>query len=156
LIEEVAKVIAINATQITVESTIKSACSGCQQVDQCGSGQVAKAIPQKRLCATLTSALALNVGDDVLLGISEQALLTSAWQVYFLPLLGLILWSAAGQWLMLNHGVHELFALALGILGGYLGFRLASFWQHKCAMQHAIQPIIVKVLPKSITVAEIE
>jgi len=55
MIEEQATVVAINDNNVTVTSDIKSACSGCQQVDNCGSGQVAKAFPQKKLSMNLIS-----------------------------------------------------------------------------------------------------
>ena len=48
MIEEQARVIAIDKNKITVESIVKSSCSGCQQIDSCGSGQIAKAIPHKK------------------------------------------------------------------------------------------------------------
>ena len=60
MIEEQATVTFIDDDNVTVTSDIKSACGGCQQIDNCGSGQVAKAFPQKKLSLTLKSPLALN------------------------------------------------------------------------------------------------
>ncbi len=90
MIEENATVIAIDNDKIIVESQVKSTCSSCQQVDNCGSGQVAKAIPHRKLTVKLENHLNLTIGDLVVLGIPEHQLLKSAWQVYFMPLLGLL------------------------------------------------------------------
>ena len=102
MIKELANVVDIKAGQVTVTSQIKSSCSGCAQVDTCGSGQIAKALPQAKLTLTLPydiriTGVPLNKGDCVVLAIPEKHVLSSAGQVYLLPLLGLISFSAIGQ-----------------------------------------------------------
>ena len=42
MIEETARVISVIENQIVVEGLVKSSCSGCQQLESCGSGQIAK------------------------------------------------------------------------------------------------------------------
>lgn len=156
MIEELATVVAINnqASEqytVTVESQIKSTCSGCKQVDNCGSGQVSKAIPQRRLRLDVSTDKALSIGDIVVLGLSEKNLLSTAWQVYLWPLIGLISFSSLGQWLM-GVGIfsHELFALAIGLVGGYLGFRLAKFWQTFGKNTLALMPKIIRIVPQEL------
>ncbi|MGB1261900.1 MAG: SoxR reducing system RseC family protein [Cognaticolwellia sp.] len=156
MIEEKARVVAIDNDDITVVSNIKSACSGCQQVDNCGSGQVAKAFPQKKLSLTLKSSLPLALGDDVVLGLNESALLQSAWQVYLWPLLGLLLASWLGQWLVNNEiFVHELLAIALGIAGGFCGFILAKRQQVNSATCAKLAPKILRRENQNIAITEI-
>ena len=153
MIKELANVVAIDAGQVTVTSQIKSGCSGCAQVDTCGSGQVAKALPQAKLTLTLpydvdTLGHALVIGDCVVLAIPEKHVLSSAGQVYLLPLLGLITFSGIGQWLFKQQILaHELIALALGVSGGYLGYRLAKFNQKHSKQSENLQPKIIEVLP---------
>jgi len=159
--EELATVTAINAEQITVISKIKSSCNSCSQLDTCASGQVAKAIPHKSLSFTLPKPQSLenqtiNVGDCVVLTLPEADLLQSAWQVYMLPVLGLFSFSALGQWLKLE-GIlpHELMALALGVFGGYVGYRFAKFFQNQPSNRARLQPKILRVLPKSLNVTNV-
>ncbi|MEY8252087.1 MAG: SoxR reducing system RseC family protein [Colwellia sp.] len=153
MIKELANVVAIEAGQVTVTSQIKSTCSGCAQVDTCGSGQIAKALPQAKLTLTLPydiNAIGKNLkqGDCVVLALPEKHILSSAGQVYLLPLLGLITFSAVGQWLLKQQILpHELFALGLGITGGYLGYRLAKFQQKQGKQSENLQPKIIEVLP---------
>ncbi len=155
MIKELAIVTAINAKQITVTSKIKSTCSSCTQVDSCGSGQVAKALPQAKLTLTLDydesdMNRGLALGDCVVLAIPENYVLSSAGQVYLLPLLGLILFSSIGQWLFTLQLIsHELVGLALGLAGGYLGYRLAKFLQKYGKHSIKLQPQIIEVLPSS-------
>lgn len=153
MIKELANVVAIGVGEITVTSQIKSSCGGCAQVDTCGSGQVAKALPQAKLTLTLpydTNAQknTLKLGDSVMLALPEKHVLSSAGQVYLLPLFGLITGSAIGQWLLKQQVFsHELFALALGVAGGYLGYRFAKFQQKQGKKSACLQPEIIAVLP---------
>ncbi|MGB1198182.1 MAG: SoxR reducing system RseC family protein [Thalassotalea sp.] len=157
MIEENARVTAVNGnSNITVISEIKSTCSSCQQVDTCGSGQVAKAFPQKHLELNLTCYLPVKVGDNVVLGLSEKMLLSSAWQVYCLPLLGLFIFSFIGQWLVTQQLFsHELWAVLLGVVGGYLGFLLAKYYQQQSKRQQALAPVVLRIAPKNILITEI-
>ena len=159
--EELATVTAINNGEITVVSQIKSTCNSCSQVDTCASGQVAKAIPHKRLSFSLYKPASLTnqpieVGDCVVLTVPEVDVLQSAWQVYLLPVFGLFSFSALGQWLVQKSVLtHELIALLIGLLGGYLGYRLAKKLQSDPTKRKRLQPEILRVLPKPIDVADI-
>lgn len=159
--EEFATVTAINDNKITLISQVKSTCNSCSQVDSCASGQVAKAIPKKTLSFTLTKPKELdhkviNVGDCVVLTVPEIDVLQSAWQVYLLPVFGLFSFSAFSQWLLEMQVLpHELVALAIGIVGGYLGYRLAKRIQNNPGKQKSLQPQILKVLAKPIDMTNI-
>ncbi len=152
--EELATVTAIDNEYITVVSQIKSSCSNCAQVDACASGQVAKAIPHKALSFTLLKPKSLAqqsiiVGDCVVLTLPETDVLQSAWQVYLLPIFGLFSFSAFGQWLK-QQGLltHELMALAIGLAGGYLGYRVAKYLQNQPNKIAKLQPKILRILAK--------
>lgn len=159
--EELATITAIDDDNITVVSQVKSTCNSCAQIDSCANGQVAKAIPQKKLSFTLSKPKQLenqtiHVGDGVVLTVPEVDVLQSAWQVYLLPILGLCSFSALGQWLIEEQVLtHELMGLTLGVAGGYLGYRLAKRLQNNPNKLMALQPKISRILPKSIKVDNI-
>lgn len=167
MIEENATVVSIHlaanetadyivSNKITVESAIKSSCSGCKQVDNCGSGQVAKAFPQPKLRLDLYTDLPVKIGDTVVIGLSDKHLLLSAWQVYFWPLLGLAIASVLGQWFVENEIFsHELIAIAFGVFGGYLGFCLARYQQKRGKYCDLLIPRILRINPSSINIVEI-
>lgn len=145
MIEESGTVVAIETNNITVTSEIKSACSGCQQVDNCGSGQVAKAFPQKKLSFTLNSTIPVQLGDKVIIGLNESALLTSAWQVYLWPVLGLLIAAWLGQLLINNQYFnHEIFAIVFSFVGGYIGFFLAKQQQNKLHNSAELSPKLLR------------
>ncbi|WP_440874388.1 SoxR reducing system RseC family protein [Thalassotalea sp. PLHSN55] len=145
MIEELAVVTEIGTDHVTVESEVKSTCSSCQQVNSCASGQVARAIPQKKLIVKLETSLSLNIGDKVVIGIVEKALLSTAIQAYLWPLVGLIAFSGVGQYFH-SQAIfsHELYALAFGILGGVLGFWVAKVQLAKQARQNNLIPKLLR------------
>ena len=150
MIEEVAKVVEVDGQIATVTSRAKSACSGCEQVESCGSGQVAKAFSHKDLTLKLETNLSIKSGDTVVIGISEQCILESAWQVYLWPLIGLIVSAALGQWLVERALFsHELYGVVLGLAGGYLGYRLARYKQTSGRNADVLAPKILRILHAS-------
>jgi len=152
MIEELASVVAIKSIDglgkqvIVVESNIKSSCGGCKQIDSCGSGQIAKAIPQRKLSVEISTNLPVKIGDVLVLGLSEKSILKSAGQVYLWPLIGLISSSAFGQWLVQKAILpSEPYAIVLGFLGGYLGYRLAKHYQQNAKNASALMPKILRI-----------
>ena len=132
--------------QVIVESLVKSTCSQCQQVDTCGSGQVAKALPHKTLSLAINTPDAYKVGDEVIIAIPEQALLSVAWQVYLLPILGLIIAGGLGQYLFTQaHLVTaEWQAIFMALAGGIGGHKLAKWRQKDSKQNKALAPQILQ------------
>lgn len=157
MIEEFADVVAVDGVNVTLVSQVKSSCGGCSQVKSCGSGQVAQAIPQRKLKLVIpyqadNKNLSLIVGDSVVLGLPEVDMLTSAGQVYLLPLVGLLLFSGLGEWFVIKELFsHELLGLTFGGIGGYLGYRLAKYTQKKNEKSEKLQPQILRKLVSNIT-----
>lgn len=156
MIEEIATVIAIQGNKITVKSTIKSTCHTCHQQEECGSGQIAKAIPHKALTTELENHNPhLRVGDEVVIGLSEKSLMSSALQVYLLPLMGLIICASIGQFLVVEKlFMHELMALVLALVGGVFGFLIAKKRQQDLSVQANLQPKLLRKCADIITVSE--
>lgn len=153
MIEEIATVVAVDNNQITVKSTVKSTCHSCVQGDDCGSGIVAKAIPQKALEVAIESDMPAKVGDQVVLGIPEQQLMATALQVYLWPLIGLMLFAGLGQYFLQQSIInHELLAVLFAVVGGYLGFLLARYRQSRDDRRQWLQPKILRNLTQQIPV----
>ena len=159
MMEEKATIVAMNKDTITLASDVKSSCSSCAQSTTCSSGQVAKAFPHRTLEFSIpfshTKHAHLTLGDQVTVALPEIDVLKSAWQVYLYPIIGLISFSLVSQ-LLQNTGVlndilngllnHELFALLVGITGGYLGFRLARYLQNNNNLKLKLCPKIISTV----------
>ncbi|NMP29967.1 SoxR reducing system RseC family protein [Thalassotalea sp. M1531] len=151
--EELATVVDLKPDCVVVQSQVKSSCSQCQQVDNCGSGQVAKAFPQPKLMLEIPTQEAFDIGDKVLISIPEQALLSVAWQVYLWPILGLIGFAAIAQFGFFNNGtISEGFVILFALLGGYLGFKFAKHRVSQHEVDKALQPQIKQKVSASLAV----
>lgn len=145
--DEMAVVREVHPGQIVVESKVKSTCSQCQQVDSCASGQVASALPHKTLSVMIDTHEDVEdyiIGEQVIISIPENTLLSVAWQVYLLPLFGLIIAGGFGQYLFsqslwLNA---EWQAILLSLFGGYLGHYIAKWLQSKAGIDKTLVPEI--------------
>ncbi|MFM5296978.1 SoxR reducing system RseC family protein [Aeromonas veronii] len=130
--EELATVVAIEGDHAWVECERRSACSGCQQQSNCGTGTLAKAFPLKapRLRVRLTAEV--RVGQQVRLGIPQESLLRGAALVYVLPLFCLLAGALLGQlWLVPLLSGGEGVTILCCLLGGVLGFLLVRYFSNR-------------------------
>ncbi len=151
MIEERAIVTQVLSDAVVIESVVKSSCTQCQQVDKCGNGQVAKALPQKNLSLTIPTSEKFSVGDEVLIAIPEQYLLKSAWQVYMWPMMGLISFAGFGQFMLNSQWLsHEWQVIVLAIIGGFIGSKTAKWWQISSGLQEKLMPKITGKISKEL------
>ncbi len=126
MIEEPGIVVAVDADGVWVATQRKTTCGSCSAKAACGQGLLnSLSADKKPHTLKVRSDLQLREGDQVVLAISQQALVRSAFLVYMLPLfmmfvaaLAVDALSASEPWII--------FAAALGFLGGALWVRLYS------------------------------
>ena len=156
MIEERAIVKQVLTGAIEIESVVKSSCSQCHQVENCGNGQVAKALPQKKLLLIIPTTEQFIVGDEVTIAIPEQYLLKSAWQVYMWPLIGVISFAGVGQLLYQNQLItHELLVVSLSVIGGVIGSKFARWWQGYSGLHNKLVPKIMERMPKELQISSL-
>ena len=130
--EELATVVAIEGDHVWVECERRSACSGCQQQSNCGTGTVAKAFPLRAQRLRVKMTTEVGVGQQIRLGIPQQSLLRGAALVDVLPLFCLLAGALLGQlWLapLLLGG--EGITILCCLLGGGLGFLLVRYFSNR-------------------------
>lgn len=92
MIEEAAKIIAIQGKQLLIQAQPSSACGSCQARNACGQGLLSKYFNQTPgqllIDNQLNSGESLNltVGDEVIIGIEEGSVLSGAFFAYLLPM----------------------------------------------------------------------
>lgn len=142
MIEEIATVSAVYDGEVEVVCFSKSACGQCKQNSHCGTGIVSKALPGKDHRFTIVTDLPLTVGEQVRIGIPEHNLITSAMLVYLFPLLLLL---AGALLASAGFGLGDGGTITGAILGGLLGFVLASRWAGRSGRLHT-EPVIIAAL----------
>ncbi len=144
MIEETAYVVAVDSQGVWVETQRQSACGQCAARKGCGTAVLGKALGKKRnrvLVANPNQA-PVQVGDQVLIGIDESALVRGSMAVYLVPLLSFFLFGVLGQTLAsrLMPGSGEGLSILFSLLGLLLGF----LWARRYARgDQRYQPVIL-------------
>ena len=132
MIEQQARVVAVD-TVIRLETRRKSSCEGCAARRGCGHGLLDAAGSSRSVYFELPRDAApadVAVGDELVLGLPEDAVLRASMRVYLLPLLGMLGGTLLGG-LVLSSGdlgavIGALAGLASGIMTGRLQDARAS------------------------------
>lgn len=120
MITETGTVIALKGEQAWVQTIRQSACENCSARSGCGQRVLASASGGRANQVLVHNTVSAQVGDDVTLGIDEQALLSASLMVYALPLLLMVLASIAGH--RLSGGMDA------GAIAGAVTGLAAGFW----------------------------
>lgn len=114
MITETGKVVAVRGNQVWVQTIRTSACQQCAARHGCGQKALASVTGGRANRILVANSVAARVGDEVVIGIPEEALLGASFLAYAVPLLGLVAGSLAGHAM---GGSGDLPALAGGIAG---------------------------------------
>ena len=152
MIEEHAQVVALNAEGVWVETQRRTACGQCSANKGCGTATLAKVLGNKRsrVRALNPKATSVAVGDEVIIGIDEQALVRGSLAVYTVPLLSLFVFGLLGQLLgtQLLFGDSEWLSIGFSIFGLVLGFAWVRRFTGRIASDERYQPVLLRpVLP---------
>ena len=124
MIEEEAVVASIVDGQVWIEKERATACGSCAH--RCATGVVEdhwNSI-QKKIRLKVISSIDLNVGDRVLVGIPENAIVSGSFWLYLIPLFGLLFGSIMGRYAVSSFAIASLDGG--DALGGLFGL-IASF-----------------------------
>ncbi|MDP1708057.1 MAG: SoxR reducing system RseC family protein [Gammaproteobacteria bacterium] len=99
MMEEQARVVALQPGFVWVETERKSTCGACSLSKGCGSAVLARLLGSRRTRIKAMNTLPVTVGDEVVLGLAEDALIRGSLVLYALPLLALLLGAFAGEYI---------------------------------------------------------
>ena len=147
MIEETATVIAIQGDQVLVQTQRQSTCHSCSVRQGCGTSVLAKVVGRRSSQLSVTNTLGAQVGDEVVLGIQEHALVKGSLLVYALPLLMMLVFALAGEALARAFGWYQ---EPLVILCAVTGFMLSAFGirsgLYNSALKDQIQPHMLRIV----------
>jgi len=127
LVEGTARVVAVEGGVAWLEPEQTTSCGGCASAGLCGAkgiGTTANLLERRRF--PLANAPGLAVGERVVVGVSERALLKASGTAYALPLVTMLLAGGVAQWLAGSDAitmVTMVAALGLGLIAARLGAR---------------------------------
>jgi len=144
MIKETATVVAVDGDKVTVEAAIKSTCNSCQAQSDCGTGVVSRALAPKTQYLTLNTPMAVQVGQQVTVGIPEAGVLSASAWLYLLPLFTFIVaFFTISEALLMVEIRHELAALLPTVAITYCVYRFIASKLSKIESSK-YQPVLLK------------
>jgi len=141
MIEESGTVVAVHGDSVWVQTIRQSACQSCSARAGCGQRVLARMSGGRASQVLVANGLGARVGDQVVIGIAEQALMKASLLVYFMPLVFLVLAAvAADQWL----GAGEGGSILAGLAGLAAGFGLVALFQRRHSKDATLQPRLLR------------
>lgn len=152
MLHETGRVIGIDADGLWVETEKQSTCAKCSAKSGCGQKLLTEYTSQANL--TVIKAFFFNgsdkehwgVGDNVVLGVDDNALVKAAAVAYLTPLISMVLFAlAAEELLTFANDANAVFGAVLGLIFGGLLVKVHS--RHARADSCYQAKIISKPLP---------
>ena len=147
MIEQVAHVQAIDQTSVWLDTLRLSTCNSCSMKSGCGQRLMNQATDCKRsrIELPIPQYMALNVGDEVVLGIPQKAFIKASVLTFAMPLVWMLACALLAQWLTLSEPATVVAAL-LGLGLGLLFLRWYSQSEAVLA-SNQWQPVILRQQP---------
>lgn len=149
MIEERAQVVSIEGDQVLLQTQRQSSCGSCSVKSGCGTSVLAGIVGQKVTQLKLPNTIGAKPGDEVMLGMAENALVAGSLLVYVLPLVMLLLGALAGEGLAASLGMD---AELMPIVGGAAGFILAVLLVRRLLQKTSVglqmQPVMLRIVGK--------
>jgi len=96
MIEEQAQVIDIQEGQLILQAQTQSTCGSCAVNKGCGTSVLSKVVGRKFTQFQTENNIGAEVGDTVVVGIAEDALLKGSFAIYIMPILGMLIFALTG------------------------------------------------------------
>jgi sigma-E factor negative regulatory protein RseC len=145
MIEEQVQVIAVAGNQIVLQGETQSACGSCSANKGCGTSVLAKVVGRKFTRFQVDNHINAEVGDTVVVGFPEDALLKGSLVMYVVPILGMLLLALlADYYLLATADSRDLFISANGILGLVIGSLAARWFFQQQSNAKTFTPVVLR------------
>jgi sigma-E factor negative regulatory protein RseC len=141
MIEERAQVLSVDNDQVWVETERQSSCGACAVHKGCGTAVLGKVFGARRMRVQARSQIPLQIGDEVIIGVEENALVKGSLAVYVVPLLMMFLGALCGNWLSSSEHV----SVIMGILGLLVGFLWLRLFGARIRDDIHFQPVVLRL-----------
>ena len=145
MIEEQAEVVEIEGSRLILQAQTQSACGSCSASKGCGTSLLSKVIGRKFTRFEAENNVNAVVGDTVIVGIPEDALLKGSLVMYSIPLAGMIIFALlADYFLLASTGSRDLMVAASAIMGLILGSLMSKAYFQRQSSIHLFSPVILR------------
>jgi len=149
VIEEAATVAAVQDGFAWVDTRRQSTCGSCAARKGCGTATIAKLFERRQRRVRAIDSIGARVGDRVMIGLAEGALLQGSLAVYLVPIASMMLGAGVGELLAVNTGAQdpETVSVVMGIAGMAVGLAWVRMFARRIEADERYQPTVLRVLP---------
>lgn len=142
MIEETALVIGLESNFAYVEAQRKNACGQCAVQKGCGTGVLSNAIGRKMSKVRALNQIGADIGDLVVVGLSESGLLKSAFINYMLPLIFMFVFAVMSK--IIFSPTSELVVIVGAMTGLVVSYRVIKRFAASIKSNPDYQPVILR------------
>jgi sigma-E factor negative regulatory protein RseC len=148
MIEEQAEVVAINGDQLVLQAQTQSACGSCSASQGCGTSLLSKVVGRKFTRFQAINNVNARVGDFVVVGIPEDALLKGSLVMYVVPVFAMMIFAILADTSFVESLQHRDLMIAVSAIMGLLSGSLLSRWyfQRRSSVQFFSPVILRKII----------
>ncbi|CEA01072.1 positive regulator for alginate biosynthesis MucC [Pseudomonas saudimassiliensis] len=151
MIEERGRVVSVEGKTLWVETIRRSACGSCQARAGCGQALLQRLGGARQGLVRVLDDGGSRVGDEIVIGVPETAVVRGSSLVYLVPLLGLFGFSLLAQAV----GAGEPMIIIAGFVGLALGFISLRWYTIRLNEDPAFVPQVVSRTGKPNFVSDI-
>ncbi|MBE9567423.1 MAG: SoxR reducing system RseC family protein [Proteobacteria bacterium] len=151
MIEEQAQVIAVEDGQLILQAQTQSACGSCSAKNGCGTSLLSKVVGRKFSRFQASNDINAKVGDTVVVGLSEDALLKGSLVMYLIPIISMLGFALITDFLLQGGAVGQGSAesrdlsIALSAVFGLLaGAGLAKWYFSRQSNKQQFSPVVLR------------
>lgn len=146
MIEETATVVDVRGDVVWVETQRRSTCERCAVNKGCGSATLAKVMGRRRSVIRAVNNTDARIGDSVVLGLHDSALVRGSLAVYGVPLLAMFLFALFGS--TLNNYLlivsDDMASVSFGGVGLIVGLIWLRHFGEKIRQDSRFQPVVLR------------
>jgi len=139
MIEETA-IVDIKDGKLLLESQRQSTCQSCSVKSGCGTSTIAKVVGNRSAQFVVNKTLDVQVGEQVIVAIEENALVQGSLLIYLLPIIIMLIFGIVAE-LMFATELLTILSAVLGLLASIVVVRTVL---SRSGLQRSIQPQLVR------------
>jgi sigma-E factor negative regulatory protein RseC len=145
MIEEQAQVVAVKGDQLVLQAQTQSACGSCSASKGCGTSLLSKVIGRKFTRFQAENNVNAMVGDVVVVGIPEDALLKGSLAMYIVPVFAMLIFALLADYFLVEATPSRDLMIAVSTIIGLVFGSLLSRWyfQRRSSIQ-LFSPVILR------------
>lgn len=145
MIEEEAQVIDVDGDKLILQAQTQSACGSCSANKGCGTSLLAKVIGRKFTRFRAQNNVNAVVGDTVIVGIPEDALLKGSLVMYAVPVIGMLLFALLADFaLAVSVESRDLMIAVSAIMGLAFGSLISKSYFQRPSNIQLFSPVVLR------------